>query len=334
MNSISDPKNVVGLAGLLKDDDIESNIDLGDLEREIAKGAAITEDEEQNIADAFKNDMERLSRNFNVNMAMEGNHESLSPIISPVASPAPSHRSYKSHQSHETSVYDFNTSKTSYPNNNVSNHSDFHHNSQYDDPQMNYMTREESDQNKINNVLKTMGDQEPEFNVNKEKEEDDKCSLLEQIDMLRMTLEDDGVEISNVPVVNKSNSVREIRDVYKSLRLKNDRNRYRSFAEEVILAGAHGLEILFDGKKEYFGRKIDLVGWPDTVKVKLRRMRFETSSLVQDIMQEHNVSSGSRLALELFPSMFLYSRNRRLTKDDNLVSDKQYKSAIDTMNSF
>jgi hypothetical protein len=45
------------------------------------------------------------------------------------------------------------------------------------------------------------------------------------------------------------------------LRLKNDRNRYSSFAEEMILSMAYGLEYLFDGEKEWFGRKPDLVGW-------------------------------------------------------------------------
>ena len=102
----------------------------------------------------------------------------------------------------------------------------------------------------------------------------------------------------------------------------------------MILAGAYGLEYLFDGKKQWFNRKPDLVGWPDTVKVKLRRMRFETSTFVQSVMQEYNMNSGVRLALELLPSMFLYSRNRRLTQNDDLVSDSQYKDAISQMNSM
>jgi hypothetical protein len=310
MDSIDDPKNIVGLSGLLDDDDIESNIDLGDLEREISKGTLITKDEERDIADDFKNEMDRLSRNFNINTEPE---ETMSSNNSPNSTPPASPRG--------NSSFDYK-----------SNNADFLY--AENDPQINYMTREAHDQNKVSNIMKGIGDHDPEFNVEKEKDDDDKCSILEQIDMLRMTLEDDGIDIKSVPVANKSNSVRDIRDIYKSLRLKNDRNRYRSFAEELILAGAYGLEYIFDGKKEFFGRKIDLMGWPDTVKVKLRRMRFETSSLVQEIMQEHNMSSGSRLILELFPSMFLYSRNRKLTQDDNLVSDKQYKNAINQMNSF
>jgi hypothetical protein len=32
--------------------------------------------------------------------------------------------------------------------------------------------------------------------------------------------------------------------------------------------------------------------------------------------------------------MFLYSRNRRLSQDDNLVSDNDYKNAISKLNSM
>ena len=152
--------------------------------------------------------------------------------------------------------------------------------------------------------------------------------------MLKITLEDEGIDTSNVPTVNKNSSITDIQNVYKILRLKNDRNRYCSFAEELILSGAYGLEYLFNGQKEWFGRKPDLVGWPDTVKVKLRRMRYETSTFVQEVMQEYNMSAGVRLALELLPSMFLYSRNRRISQNDSLVSDTEYKDAMNNLNNI
>jgi hypothetical protein len=196
------------------------------------------------------------------------------------------------------------------------------------------MTQEERKQDKINQVLHDIDDRELEFNVEKEKDEDDKASLLEQIDMLKITLEDDGVDVSGVPQITKNSSMNDVHNIYKILRLKNDRNRYCSFAEELILSGAYGMEYLFDGKKEWFTKTPDLTGWSSTVKVKLRRMRFETSTFVQEVMQEYNMSAGMRLALELLPSMFLYSRNRRLSQDDNLVSDVEYKNAISKLNSM
>lgn len=328
MDNIDDPKNIAGLSNLLKDDDLESNIDLADLEREIANGASISQNEEVNIAANYKKEMEQLSRNFDINTQSNNNNDNddlCSMKDSPLPSPA---RSYRARSPSPVRQQPRPSQEYSSVGKNDWNPGSFN------DSQLRDMTIEEQKQDRINSVLHDIDDRELEFNIGKEKEEDDKASLLEQIDMLRITLEDDGIDVSGVPKITKTSSMKDVQNIYKILRLKNDRNRYCSFAEELILAGAYGLEYLFDGKKDWFGRNPDLTGWSDSVKVKLRRMRFETSTFVGEIMQEYNLSAGTRLALELLPSMFLYSRSRRLSQNDNLVSDDQYKDAISQLNSM
>ena len=340
-NNLDDPKNIAGLSNLLKDDDVDSNMDLAELEKEIANGACITQEEEINIAEEYKNEMNRLSRNFDIGMNItEPTRKEITPPVSPIntftiaspkfspkSSPKKNFNSYVDSPRNEQINTYVNTK--SYPvekekiNWNAYNPEDY---------QLNNMTIEERKQDKINSVLYDIDDKDLEFNIDKEREEDDKASLLEQIDMLKITLEDDGIDVSGIPNIDKNSSIKDVQNVYKILRLKNDRNRYCSFAEELILAGAYGMEHLFDGKKEWFNRKPDLIGWADTVKIKLRRMRFETSTFVQEVMQEYNMSAGVRLALELIPSMFLYSRSRRISQKDNLVSDDQYKDAISKLN--
>jgi hypothetical protein len=315
-NNLNDPKNIAGLSNLLRDDDIDSTMDLAELEREIANGAIMDSRAEVNVADEYRKEMDRLSRNFDIGSTPNPVHTSEIDSPRAISQNSPVHRSEP--LSHNT----YNSPKANYL------HDDF------GDTQLNRMTQEERKQDRINKVLHDIDDRELEFNIEKEKDEDDKASLLEQIDMLKITLEDDGVDISGVPQLNKNSSMKDVHNVYKILRLKNDRNRYCSFAEELILSGAYGMEYLFDGKKEWFSKKPDLTGWSSTVKVKLRRMRFETSTFVQEVMQEYNMSAGIRLALELLPSMFLYSRNRRLSQDDNLVSDNDYKNAISKLNSM
>ena len=344
-NNLDDPKNIAGLSNLLKDDDIESNMDLAELEREIANGAHISQEEEVNVAQEYRKEMDRLSRNFDIGMTItEKERPKLqistespdsSPAHSPARSPAhspvrssnniPSHSSYNSPRQSQINNYN-----NSYNDREKVNFDSY----EPGDSQLRNMTIEERRQNKISNVLRDIDDKELEFNIDKEREEDDKASLLEQIDMLKITLEDDGVDISGVPTISKQSSMKDVQNIYKILRLKNDRNRYCSFAEELILSGAYGLEYLFDGKKTWWGRQPDLTDWSSSVKIKLRRMRYETSTFVSEVMQEYNLSSGVRLALELLPSMFLYSRNRRIAKEDNLVSDDQYKSAISQLNSL
>jgi hypothetical protein len=145
--------------------------------------------------------------------------------------------------------------------------------------------------------------------------------LLDQIDELERTLADDDIDTSKVPKVNKSSRPEQIRDVHKTLCLKNDRSRYCSIAEEMVLSGASTLEDVFNGEREIFGRRPDLVGWSSTVKLKLKRMRYETSTFVHGIMKNYGITSGGwRLLIELLPSMFLYSRRRRVAKHDHLLS--------------
>jgi hypothetical protein len=200
------------------------------------------------------------------------------------------------------------------------------------DVRLKSMTTEKRKQDYVDDILGDMEEnKELEFDIDKEKEEDDKNSLLEQIDMLKMTLEDYGTDIGNIPNVNKNSSLTEIQNVYKILKLKNNRIHYCSFAEEAILAAAHGMEYLFDGEKEWFGRKIDLTGWHKTVQIKLRRCRFQTSTLVQEFMQEYNLSPATQLLLELVPSMILYSRRKKSISGYN---DDKYNDAFSNLNSL
>jgi len=328
-NNLNDPKNIAGLSSLLRDDDIDSNMDLAELEREIANGITNDNSEEiVNVAENYRQEMIRLSRNFDIGISSNNDSSFSKKQESPVSSPTNSVKSRHSPIIKPQETFSRNVYNS--PKNTASNWDNF----EPGDSQLKNMTQEEKRQDRISQVLHDIDDRELEFNIEKEKDEDAKASLLEQIDMLKITLEDDGVDISGVPSISKNSNMKEIHNVYKILRLKNDRNRYCSFAEELILSGAYGMEYLFDGKKEWFSKKPDLTGWSSTVKVKLRRMRFETSTFVQEVMQEYNMSAGMRLALELLPSMFLYSRNRRLSQNDNLVSDDEYKKAISNLNSM
>jgi hypothetical protein len=113
-----------------------------------------------------------------------------------------------------------------------------------------------------------------------------------------------------------NSTMEEIEMVYRTFRMKNDRNRCASLAEEVILSGAELMEFLFDGKQEIpvVGWKPDYTGYHNTVNVKLHRMRFETASVVSGIIEQYNLSPLSRVMLELLPSLVLYPSHRQKQK--------------------
>lgn len=295
----TDAKNIIGFADLMCANN--DNINPLKMEEEIINGMNAILEEEEDQVNQYKQEMERMVNDFNIDDFNQSNENNV--------------------EAHTTSINKSDVQEL-FNSNDVGD--------SIKDTQLQYMTLEQGRQNFVDDVLHDIGveDNNMEFNIDKEEEEDDKNALLEQIDMLKDSLEDDGISLINIPQVSKSNTMSEIQNVYKILRIKNDRNRYCSFAEEVILSGAHGIEYLFDGKNEWFGRKPDLVGWSNTVRIKLRRCRFQTSTLIKDIMQDYNMGSGWQLLLELIPSMFLYSRQKKIAANDD-----QYDDAISQINS-
>ena len=191
-------------------------------------------------------------------------------------------------------------------------------------------TSEEVKHATIRKVMKDMKDIK-HIDLQHVHDEDEKLRLLEEIDMLVSILQENEIDISTVTLPDNSWSLEDIMKVRQRLRLKNDRNRCRTFAEEIFLAAAHGLEYVFDGEKTYFGRRPDLSGWSDTVNVKLRHMRYDTSSFVNDVMKQHSFGPASRIMLELIPSMILYSRAKKKNYGDNLYSSEQMNNAIDRL---
>lgn len=176
------------------------------------------------------------------------------------------------------------------------------------------LTEEQERRRHINAV---MGDMRKEtrtsFGVEHERVQDEKASKLEQIGQLRMTLEEEGVDCSGVGAPTMDSPVKEIDSVLAILKLKNDRNRYSSLAEEVVLGLAEGVETVFDGTREVpiVGWKPDYTGYHNTVNVKLHRMRFETSQVVGNVIEKYNIGPSARIVMELLPSFFLYPRQQR-----------------------
>ncbi len=201
------------------------------------------------------------------------------------------------------------------------------------DPRLDRITNEEIKAQQIRSVLsEETDDDDTEPNILKmEYEEDEQIKLVESIDELRKILEDDGEDLKNIPKVDLSTSVETARRVFKQLRIKRDRIAGCLIFEESILGVAYGLEHLFDGKKEWFGTKVDLVGWPETIKSKLRSMRFDTSRFVSGVMSEYSISPIWRILLTIVPSMFFYSRDRRIRSSSAAPADADYNTAMNTL---
>ena len=198
-----------------------------------------------------------------------------------------------------------------------------HQSQSYMDVPMNYdrstvaLTQEQVKRDHISTVLKEVrGETYNTFSTDVERVQDLKGGKLEQIASLKMSLEEEGIDTSTIPNVGISSPIEEIDGILNLLLRKNNRYRYSSMAEEVISAGAEILESVFDGTREVpvFKIKPDYTGYSSTVNVKLHRLRFDTSQIVGDIVERHNISPGSRIMMELLPGLLLYPRVRSKMK--------------------
>ena len=190
------------------------------------------------------------------------------------------------------------------------------------------LTEEQQNQKFVDNVLNTSSysnsnnnNNNYNYNIEDENREDLKLTLLEKIDNLTEELEDEGMSLDKIPKVDYTSNLDQIEYVAKLLMLKANRNRYASLGEEFILALASGLEMLCNGDREFLGIRPDLNGYSDVVKVKLRRLRNETSQVVGNVVEKYEISPVTTLLIELIPSLFLHSKRRKNQSYDNLYND-------------
>jgi hypothetical protein len=189
------------------------------------------------------------------------------------------------------------------------------------------------EQRRREHIKTVMGGGENMFSLEKEKREDQKSAMLTQIDSLMEVLNDADVDVSMIPEISQQSSYEEVEKVLRLLRHKNDLCRYTTFAEEMLLFGAHAMGELFDGKRTWFDRyQPDLTGWHNHVNMKLKRMRHDTGQIVSTVMQEYSIGPGLRVLLELIPNMILYSKMRKdQHKQPSLFNDRDMHESADTI---
>lgn len=180
---------------------------------------------------------------------------------------------------------------------------------------MEFITEEHKKKNTVNSVLETMrggtGGQNV-YSTQAEQAKDLRDGKLEQIYELRDALAEEGVDVSKIPIPSVSSPVEEIDSILHLLTRKNNRYKYSSMAEEFLSGGAELIETFFDGTRTIPVLNVapDYTGYSNNVNAKLHRLRFETSQIVGNAIERHNVSPLSRVLMELVPGFVLYPRIR------------------------
>lgn len=185
-------------------------------------------------------------------------------------------------------------------------------------------TRDDHLQSSISRVMEGV----PKMNIDMEQEieEERKNTFLEQIEALRDDLNELGVSVEGSQYyVSYDAPLKRIEEVHRRLTFKYNKLKYNSIAEEALVAGASLLEMVFNGKHEYFGCRPDITGYSDVVKSKLKRIRVETSTAVSRFVTKNDIGVMPRLMMELLPSLITQSQRRKLQAGDSLNANMNYK---------
>ncbi len=292
--------NISGISLLLNVEKISSSVDIDDMERKV-KNMYIDVDEdeeevEQSEADILEEyeqameDIESVMADDDEDEEGEDEEEEEEDDAASVVSRARSARSMRSNRGFIT------------------------------DPKDGFFmqrTRDEHLQTSIGRVMQSV----PKMNIDMEQEieEERKNTLLEQIEALRDDLSELGISVEGSQYyVSYDAPLKRIEEVHRRLTFRFNKQRYNSIAEEALVAGASLLEMVFNGKHEYFGCKPDITGYSDVVKSKLKRIRVETSTAVSRFVARNNVGVVPRIMMELVPSLITQSQRRKLQVGDSL----------------
>ncbi len=357
MSYKNDPRNIIGMAEILVNDDEE--IDIEQIEKSIINGvSAPKETNVRDIVKEFDKEIESIGKQYGIDSSNEyssnikdNDHSRKSGMKLEDDDEerdtdyfAPKFENTKLNFSRDPVVnksspsqekYRFDSPKTiRFDGRGQKNTFDDDYQDKMKDEQLNDLTNEERKQRHISSVFNKIerADEEEIDFLEQQDDEEEIAKIIELIDQLKSHLSSQGVDISRVPDVGINTPKKELKSVLRILQIKNDRLRYCDMFEEGMLSLAYGLERIFDGNREVLGSKIDLTGVSETIKVKLIRMRYDTSTFVSEALRDYNISSGWRILFELLPSIILYSRDRRLHSDDNLNNDKDYRDAMLNLN--
>jgi hypothetical protein len=173
------------------------------------------------------------------------------------------------------------------------------------------MTHEQERRSHIHNVIGNIRTEtKTTYGIENERIQDMKITKLEQIDALKEQLEEDGISITTAGSPTVTSSLEEIDATLRILTIRADRDRYATFANEMIVGFAEVIETVFDGSRKVpiLGIAPNYTGYSGTVATKLSRCRSSTASFVGGIIEKHQISPGWRLAMEFLPGFLLYPR--------------------------
>ncbi len=333
---IHDPINLVGISKLINKDVIDDKIDIIAVERDIIHD---NEFKKHKIIEP-KQEFENMMKNIYGNNDHDSNHSDSSSSYDDIGNSLSSieESKHNSVSSLSDALTTYSSSEESISSRSRSRSRSRHHHSRSrrHRSQKRYILSTKKSHNihkkdNINNIVHEYAG--ADFNneiesLEKTLENDEKMYLLEDIKDLEEEI-DDKKFLKRMPELNQDSDIEQIKKLKGLLMAKYERTTSHSLGKECILAGAHGLEYLFDGKNEFGSYRPNLTGWHTTVRTKLNSMRYETSHVVNSVLRVLNIGSVGKILFNLVPSALLYSYRKSQQHGEPNYTPSQMAEAYD-----
>lgn len=326
--NIEDPTNITGLGTLVNKQHTDGTINLEELERSLIGGNHINIMQEVDPAQEFRDTIKELTADTGINLDDDID------VQEDMDEQPPAARDTSRVNIPRADIPQTYTSQMDDPYPQYTNTNHFESNRIPPRENMRAPPQENMRAQYLNDTMRAYAGANSDIEIEREREEDMKATLLEDIDELISELEAEEVDISRVPQVNQDSTITLIKKVHKILRIKYDRRRCDSLGKETIMAAARGLENVFDGKRKFGPWSPDLTSWHNVARTKISRMRYETSTIVADLMHQYNISSFARILIELIPSAILHSCNRKDRKNEMNYSPSETSAALDDLRQY
>ena len=311
--------NLTGLTTLFNKQYIKDGIDLSKAEEDIIGNNTKKEETNIDIVKEYGNDIDELLKKLDL-----GNADDETKSTS-------SRHSHHSHYSSKSSK----SSKSSRSSH--SEHSSVSKSSKSSETSKTSRSSRSSRKKIYNQSHRTLDtinedESEPARSLNFHEIQCKKEKALAQIKRLITSIENDGMDCSEIIVPNSDSNLEDIEKVLQRLKIINDASQCTTIAEEILMGAANALEYVFDGEIAIPGTNIkpNYVGYSRTLQVKLQNMKYDTSEIVNEFVERNNVGSIGKLFFALAPGFLMYPKVNNSSKNStSILKDPRLNDASD-----
>jgi hypothetical protein len=152
------------------------------------------------------------------------------------------------------------------------------------------------------------GDEEKESVLNTTSIKDIKRSKIDAINLLKQALSDEGYDCSHIPHVEINSRMDDIEDTLQRLIKVGNKKQYSSFLMQIAVLVGTIMGNVFDGSREIpiLKCKPDYRGYQEVLYEILSDNKYHTSEMVGEVLDKYHLSHSSLLMLSVLPSFFTY----------------------------